>query len=275
MASTGPAVRDPQGRPELRRSSAKAGHDRNEAQTLITDARDAGLGSPQTIVELDTAKLKGDPGMLAWAPDGKALYLQMIERDRKGTVTSTKHYVVAVAEKTFTGVESQPAWVGPYWGWKAAPSSPAAAAFRIVPSEREEVKHTVAPVGDIAKGGAGGDGRNMGTSVGEAVAAQATAQKVHIWALKVDGETIGEWVNEAVTPGSNFSWAPAPAHLLVYTNRDGGPLALLDDKGRKTTLTGAKNASFPAWSDEGARIAWLEKKDRRKYDLMIADIAAK
>jgi hypothetical protein len=169
----------------------------------------------------------------------------------------------------------QPAWVGPYWGWKAAPSSPAASAFKIVPSEREEVKHAVAPVGDLAKGGAGGDGRNMGTSVGGAVASQATAQKVHIWALKVDGETIGEWVNEAVTPGSNFSWAPAPAHLLIYAKRDGGPLSLLDDKGRKATLAGAKNASFPAWSDEGARIAWLEKRDRRKYDLMIAGIAAK
>ena len=245
------------------------------AQTQISDARDAALVSPETIVELDTGKLKGDPSMLAWAPDGKALYLQMVERDRKGVVTSTKHYLIALAEKTTTAVTSQPAWVGPYWGWKAAPASPAAAAFKIVPSEREEVKHAVAPVGDLAKGGAGSDGRNMGTSVGEAVAAQATAQKVHIWALKVDGETIGEWVNEAVTPGSNFSWAPAPAHLLVYTRREGGPLALLDDKGHKTTLTGAKNASFPAWSDEGGRIAWLEKRDRRKYDLMIAGVTAK
>ena len=281
FAVTGPAVTSPakaghyrdEARPPT--DPVEAGHDRNETQTQITDARDAGLGSPQTIVELDTGKLKGDPGMLAWAPDGKALYLQTIERDRKGAVTSTKHYVIAVAEKTLTSVGSQPAWVGPYWGWKAAPSSPAAAAFKIVPSEREEVKHAVAPVGDLAKGGTGADGRNMGTSVGEAVAAQATAQKVHIWALKVDGETIGEWVNEGVTPGSNFSWAPAPAHLLVYAKREGGPLSLLDDKGRKTALTGAKNASFPAWSDEGTRIAWLEKKDRRKYALMIAGIAAK
>jgi hypothetical protein len=274
--STGPAqaghYRD-EAKP--RTDPAEAGHYRDETQTQITDARDAGLGSAQTIVEIDTGKLKGDPGMLAWAPDGKALYLQMIERDRKGAVTSTKHYVIAVAEKTITSAESQPAWVGAYWAWKAAPSSPAASTFKIVPSERDEVKHAVAPVGDLAKGGAGGDGRNMGTSAAEAVAAQATAQKVHIWALKVDGETIGEWVNEAVTPGSNFSWAPAPAHLLAYTRRDGGPLLLLDDQGRRTTLAGAKNASFPAWSDEGTRIAWLEKKDRRKYDLMIAGIAAK
>jgi hypothetical protein len=260
----------------LAASMASTGPRYNEsAHTQIIDARDAALGSPQTIVEIDTGTLKGDPGMLAWAPDGKALYLQMIERDRKGAVTSTKHYVIAVVEKTITDANSQPAWVAPYWGWKAAPSSPAVSTFKIVPSEREEVKHAVAPVGDLAKGGAAGDGRSMGTSVGEAMAAQATAQKVHIWALKVDGETIGEWVNEAVTPGSNFSWAPAPAHLLVYAKRDGGPLMLLDDRGRKTALTGAKNASFPAWADAGARIAWLEKKDRRKFDVMIAGVAAK
>jgi hypothetical protein len=280
MVSTGPAVVQAfrpavSGGPKWPHYNWSGFFGRDVAQTPIADARDAALGSPQTIVEIDTGKLKGDPGMLAWAPDGKALYLQLIERDRKGAVTSTKHYVIAVAEKTTTAVDGQPAWVGPYWGWKSAPSSPAASTFKIVPSEREEVKHAVAPVGDLAKGGASGDGRNMGTSVGEAVAAQATAQKVHIWALKVDGETIGEWVNEAVTPGSNFSWAPTPAHLLVYAKRDGGPLMLLDDRGRKTALTGAKNASFPAWADEGARIAWLEKKDRRKYDVMIAGVAAK
>ena len=161
------------------------GHDRNEAmvvaQRQITDASDAALVSPETIVEIDASKLKGDPGMLAWAPDSKALYLQMIERDRKGAVTSTKHFVIAITERTIASVDSQPAWVGPYWTWKAAPSSPATSTFKIVPSEREEIKH-------------------------------------------------------------------AMAH---------------------------RNASFPAWSDDGTRIAWLERKDRRKYDLMIAGISAK
>jgi len=257
------------------RPAVTAGHNNERAQRQITDASDAALVSPETIVEIDASKLKGDPGMLAWAPDSKVLYLQMIERDRKGAVTSTKHFVIAITEKTIASVDSQPAWVGPYWTWKAAPSSPAASTFKIVPSEREEIKHAMAPVGDLAKGGVGGDGRNMGTSASEAVAAQATAQKVHIWALKVESETIGEWVNEAVTPGSTFSWAPAPVHALIYAKRDGGPLSLLDDKGRKQTLAGARNASFPAWSHDGRRVAWLERKDRRKYDLMTAGISAK
>jgi hypothetical protein len=244
------------------------------AQTIVTDARNAALVSPAAIVEVDTGKLKGEPGMLAWAPDGDSLYLQMNERDRQGAITSTRHYVISIAEKKTAAVDNQPAWVGKYWAWKAAPNSPASPAFKITPSERDEVKHAVAPVGELAKGG-GGDSRGLPAStVGEAMSAAATAQTLHIWALAINNETIGEWVNEGVTPGINFSWAPAPAHLIVYAKRDGGPLALLDDGGRKQALAGAKNASFPAWSDDGARIAWLEKKDRRKYDVMIAGITA-
>jgi hypothetical protein len=205
------------------------------------------------------------------------LYLQLLERDRKGVVSSTKHFLVSIAEKTTSGADTQPSWAGSYWAWKAAPASPAASAFKIVPTEREEVKRAVAPVGELAKGGGtGGDPRGAtGSSVPEAIAAAATAQTVHIWALQINGETIGEWVNEAVTPGSNFSWAPAPVRLIVYAKRDGGPLALLDDQGHKRSLGGARNASFPAWSGDGGRIAWLEKKDRRKYDVMIAFVAAK
>lgn len=257
--------------------SAEAAHYQDAGQAPIADARQAVLAAPETIVEIDTGKLKGDPGMLAWSPDGKAMYVQMIERDRKGIVTSTKHYVVVIAGKTIAAADSQPPWAGKYWAWKAAPASPAAASFKIVPSEREEVKRAVAPVGELAKGGGAGSGGPgiAGSTVGEAMSAAATAQKLHIWALAINGETIGEWVNEGVTPGSNFGWAPAPVRLIVYARRDGGPLTLLDGSGRKQALAGAKNASFPAWSEDGARIAWLEKRDRRKYDLVVADLSTK
>ena len=73
----------------------------------------------------------------------------------------------------------------------------------------------------------------------------------------------------------NFGWAPAPSHLIAYARRDGGPIIVLDDEGHKQELTGAKSAVLPAWADDGTKLAWLEKKDRKKFDVMIAAVTAK
>ena len=88
-------------------------------------------------------------------------------------------------------------------------------------------------------------------------------------------ETIGEWITEPVLPGVNFAWAPAPISLLVFAKREGGPLTVLDPSGRKQELTGAKAALLPAWSNDGTKLAWLERKDRKKYDLKIAEISSR
>jgi len=70
----------------------------------------------------------------------------------------------------------------------------------------------------------------------------------------------------------NFGWAPAPLGLLAFAKREGGPLIVLDASGGRQELAGTKAAVLPAWSDDGKRIAWLERKDRKKYQLMIAGI---
>ena len=49
----------------------------------------------------------------------------------------------------------------------------------------------------------------------------------------------------------------------------------LDRHGTFEAYLDAKAAVLPAWSDDGKRIAWLERKDRRKYDLMVAEIGAR
>lgn len=235
------------------------------------------LGAPQAIVELDTGRLKGEPEMLAWSPDGSELYLQMVERDRRGAVTSAKQYVVSIGNKAIKGVDQQPPWAAKYWAWKSDPASPAAPAFTIVVEPRQETRRATAAVGDLAKGGGGSaDGRGMpGTSVNEAASVAAAGETVTIRALKVKGETLGEWVNEPFTAGTNFGWAPAPMRLIAYTKREGGPLMVLDEGGHKQTLAGAKSASLPAWSNDGTHMAWLERKDRKKFDLTIASISTK
>ena len=77
---------------------------------------------------------------------------------------------------------------------------------------------------------------------------------------------------QALYEREHFGWAPAPLSLLAFARRDGGPLVVLDASGGKQELAGTKAAVLPAWSDDGKRIAWLERKDRKKYQLMIADI---
>jgi len=234
------------------------------------------LSAPQMVSEVDAGKLKGEPARLAWAPDGSELYLQTIERDGPGRVKSTKHYLVSVAAGTLKSVDQEPAWASKYWSWKSSQMSPGAPAFKIAVVPRQETKRsTSAPTGGaLAKGG--GADPLAGTTVADVASANEQTQILTIYTLKLGGETLGEWVNEPVTPGANFSWAPAPMHAIVFAKRDGGPLIVLDDSGHKQELSGAKAATLPAWSDDGKRLAWLERKDKKKkYELMIAEVSAK
>jgi hypothetical protein len=89
----------------------------------------------------------------------------------------------------------------------------------------------------------------------------------------VKDETIGEWLNAPVTPGTTFSWAPAPLRLLAFAKRDGGPIVVIDANGGRAELSGTKSALLPAWSADGKRLAWLERKGK-KYQLTIAEISA-
>jgi hypothetical protein len=239
------------------------------------DTRQIALEPAHTIVEIDIGKLKGEPGRLAWSPDGAQLYLEMVDRDSRGTVKSTKATLITLANNSMKNIDEPPAWVGKYWLWKSSQASPAAPSFKISVDERQEtVRSTAAPTGGaLARGGTADPA--AGTSLGDAASAANTAQVQIIRRLTLKGETLGEWVNQAVVPGVNFGWAPAPDHLIAYAKKDGGPLILLDDQGHKQTLPGANVAVLPAWSEDGTKLAWLEKKDKKHYDLEIAGVTAK
>ena len=244
-------------------------------QQAVTEAQKISLATPQVVVEVDTDRLKGQPTVLAWSTDGKDMYLQTVERDRSGVVKSMRHYVITGDPKSLKQQDQQPAWASQYWSWKSAQASPVSSSFKISVESREETKRATAAVGDLAKGGgSAGDGRGIpGTTADEVGNIATQSQVLTIYTLKLKGTTLGEWTNEAVVPGLNFGWAPAPHRLIVYAKREGGPLLALDEQGRKQDLTGAKNAVLPAWSSDGKKLAWLERKDRKKFDLTIADVS--
>jgi hypothetical protein len=247
-----------------------------QAASPAIDARRIALSAPQAIAQIDTSRMKGDLSRLAWSPDGSEFYIQTIERDRSGGIKSMSHYVASATSKNLKSIDQEPPWASKYWSWKSGQTSPGAAAFKIVIDgpRREAVRATAAPTGGaLAKGG--GADPLAGTTVADVASAADQTQVKTIYALKLNGETLGEWVNEPVSPGVNYTWAPAPLHMIAFARREGGPLVLFDDAGQKQELSAAKSAFLPAWSDDGKRIAWLEKKDKKKYDLTIAEVSAR
>jgi hypothetical protein len=241
----------------------------------LSDATRIVLSTPQAIAQLDNGKLKGDVARLAWSPDESDLYIQTVERSRSGDIKSVRHYVVSTRAKNVNGLDQEPSWAAKYWAWKSGQASPGAPAFKISADIREElVRATASPAGGVLAKGGGADPL-AGSTVEDVASAADQTQKKTTYMLKLKGETIGEWVNEAMRPGVNWSWAPAPHRLIAFAKRDGGPLVILDDSGRKQELGAAKAAVLPAWSDSGTRIAWLELKDKKKYELMVAEISAK
>jgi hypothetical protein len=236
----------------------------------------ADSAAPAAIVELDMGKLKGEPWRLAWSPDSKEMYLQTIERDGHGAVKSTKHYVIALESKSVKSTDQEPTWASKYWLWKSGQASPGAPSFRINVQQRQEtVRSTAAPTGgDLARGGTADPA--AGASLSDVASAANQSQTLGIYALKLHDVTIGEWVNEPVVTGVNFGWAPAPNRMLAFTKRDAsGPVTLLDDQGHKRELPGSKGAILPAFSDDGTKLAWLARKDKKHFELTIGTVDAK
>jgi hypothetical protein len=243
---------------------------------LLVLALQVTLAAPQPIVELDTGKLKGEIVQLAWSPDGSEFYVQTVDRDRMGNVTGMHHYVVSASNKSVKGLDVAPQWATKYWAWKAAQSAPGAPSFRLDIDQHEEtLRMTAAPNGGaLAKGGSADPAQ--GTTMEEAANAANQTQVMLVRQLKLKGDTLGTWVNEPVLPGFAFSWAPQPLQLIAFAKRDkkdGGPIVVADASGQKQELAGPKNAILPAWSDDGKHLAWLERKDKKKFQLLIADIS--
>lgn len=243
------------------------------AQAPAAAADRVAVNQPQTVATIDLGKVKGEPLRLSWSPDKSQLYVFVGQPDGRGGMKSAKHFVVTIADKQIKGVDAEPAWSSKYWAWKSGQASPAAPAFRIAVDSRHEAVHATAmPTGgSLARGVP--DTSGTGSSTVEDVNRSAMQnQGETIYTLRVGGEKIGEWTNEPVMPGVNFGWAPAPAHLLAFTKRDGGPIVVLDDQAHKHELTEAKDATLPAWSDDGTELAWAERTDRKHATIRVADV---
>lgn len=241
------------------------------AQSPI-DASKLEFGAPTKVAEIDTDRMKGQPARLAWSPDGKELYVQMME-GKFPTPTKVTHHVFTLADGKKKDVPAEPEWVSPYWTAKSGQASPDAPDFKIdLKSEQRKEKTVSTPMGgDLARGGSGGADGGSSTT-GDALSAAYNQQAVPVHTMTLHGEVVGEFVNSVIVPGLTFGWGPKGSQAIAYSAKN-GRVVVMDAKGKKQDVPETKDTLLPAWSPDGAKLAWLQKDGRKKYVLQVADVS--
>jgi hypothetical protein len=238
----------------------------SQALTAVDVSR-VTVAAPKTLTVVETDKIDGEPWRLSWSPDGTQLHLAAMKR--KGTQLQQTDWVIDLQAPTPKPAAPLPEWATKYWEWKSWKTAPGNAALEItIDQQRKNVSATARPMGgDLARGGGS---VNPGTTVDEA--AGGTSTNMLIITLLLKGEIIGRWEGEPMVPGLTFGWGPQGSDMMAYAAQD-GKLGLVDQQGRKQKINGTKDVRLPAWSVDGKRLAWIEKQDRKKFRIQIADVS--
>jgi hypothetical protein len=240
------------------------------------DASKLALSPPASITEIDARKLKGELFRLAWSTDAQELYLQTIERDKTGNIKEAHHYFMKLDGKPPAAADGEPPWAAAYWAWKSTQAAPGRPGFRIeVEQAFRQVKGMSVPMGgDLARGGTEGSGAasgGVGIAAGDAMSAALQSQKVNVYTLRLKGEVVGEFSNTPAIPGLTFGWGPAGSNVIAFTNPE-GHIVLMDEQGRKQQIASSSSALLPAWTDDGKKLAYLERPAKNRIILKIVDV---
>jgi hypothetical protein len=232
------------------------------------------LSVPVAIVVIDAEQAPGYPVRLAWSPDGRFLYLQLVKRDRWGN-ERVWHFEIGVAGREIRPLEREPAWVARYWAWKSARSVPGDIGFAISLETRVERKTATGSGagGAIAQnsGDPYGPGSELGPQGQAMMQSAMQAQNVTTTTLKLKGQLLAEFVNTPVVPGLTYGWAPGGATVIAYSSSK-RRLVLMDSKGRRRDVAGSKDVLLPAWSEDGSRLAWVERSRQGALVVRTIDI---
>jgi hypothetical protein len=239
-------------------------------QTSSVDVRSLALGDLTTVMVVDSDRLDGEPWRMSWSPDAQQIYvagMKVVKGERGLT-----HHVLDLRTNTIETVDAEPAWASTYWTWKSSKAAPGNPAFEIgLDTQKLNESATARPMGGaLARGGV--DTGASGVSVDEA--AGLTSSNLLQIRMLLKGEVIGEWKGEPMVPGLTFGWAPQGYNAMAFADKS-GRLTLIDEQGRKQRIDSTKDVRLPAWSDDGTRLAWMERQDRKKYRIRAAAVSRK
>jgi hypothetical protein len=181
------------------------------------------------------------------------------------------HHVIEMSTGAVRKIDAEPEWAAKYWAWKNGKTAPGNPAFEIaLDIQKKNVSATSRPMaGALARGGV--DTGAPGASVDDV--ASHTSRNVEIISMLLKGEVIGRWENPPIVPGLTYGWGPTGTQTIAFANQD-GRLVLMDEQGRKQRIDSTKDVRLPAWSDDGRRLAWAERQDRRKFRIQVAGVSA-
>lgn len=215
------------------------------------DVSTLAVSAPALVCEIDLNALRGELRRLSWSSDAKYLHLQTVE-DR----TIPHDFIVSIADRELAVAFGEPEWAAVYWARKSDLAAPGLPSLRMAITESNRRTRPAPFAGGFANGGAQTpDPKNPI----DAYEAEVT--------LRLLGVEIGNWINGAPMAGDTFGWGPSGSGTLAFVDRP-GRLYLLDRQKHKQAIAGVKGAWMPAWSDDGARIAFLQKSGRRSFRLM-------
>jgi len=223
------------------------------------------LGEPAVWAQIDAARLKGRPARLAWSDDRSELYLQMVD----GTTAADlkfRHYIVRKGAAP-TAIDRVPTWVDEYWKWKSAKSFFGDAQLTIAVDTERRILDNLNGTGATRTAYLS----DVPLTGNQLTLARQPGETHMITRLMLKGTIVGEFVDELIVPGYTFSWSPETLRLIAFRSQN-GHLTIMDDDGRTQPVHGAGDVLLPAWSDDGAAIAYLERTGRRTFTVSVVEI---
>jgi len=235
------------------------------AMLVASDDTIVPLAEPVAWAQIDASAIKGRPARLAWSDDRSELYLQVVNGSTTADLTF-RHYLIKKGSKP-RAVDTQPKWVEEYWKWKSAK------VFFLDPRLTIEVE-TTRQILDNLNGTAATKTPYLSDtplSGNQLTLSRQPGETVLTNRLILNGVSIGEFVDELIVPGYTFSWSPEELRLIAFRSNS-GRLAIMNEDGKVQTVRRTANVILPAWSDDGAAIAYIERTDRRSFTVFVVEI---